>query len=95
MTMRSTLIGLGLALTAGSAFALPPLPPPPPLPPSPSAVAHRVQSDVDHLVDRVDGRDDRVAHHDRGHHYARGHRHHHHRTCLRHDRHGACRRWSR
>ncbi|HZV22338.1 MAG TPA: hypothetical protein VFF93_01060 [Luteimonas sp.] len=94
MTIRTKLLGIGLALTAGSAFALPPLPPPPPLPPSPGAVAHRVQSDVDRAVDRVDGRSDRDAHHDRGHHYARGHRHHH-RKCVRRNHHGTCKRWSR
>lgn len=94
MTIRTKLLGIGLALTAGSAFALPPLPPPPPLPPSPGAVAHRVQSDVDRAIDRVDGRSDRDTHHDRGHHYARGHRHHH-RRCVRHNHRGICKRWSR
>jgi hypothetical protein len=91
MTIRSTLFGLGLLVAAGSAFAFPPLPPPPP---SPSAVAHRIQSDVDHVIGRDDGRSDRDGDHDRGHHYARGHRRHH-RSCVRHGRHGACTRWSR
>ena len=94
MTIRTKLLGIGLALTAGSAFALPPLPPPPPLPPGPGAVAHRVQSDVDRAIDRVDGRSDRDGRHDRGHHYARGHRQHH-RRCVRHGHRGVCKRWSR
>ena len=95
MRIRTTLLGLGLALAAGSAFALPPLPPLPPPPPSPSEVAHRIQSDVNHVVGHDDARMDRDDYHHRGHHYARGHRHHHHRHCMRHGHPGHCRRWSR
>ena len=98
--VRRTLLALGLALVAGSAFAFPPLPPPPP---SPSVVAHRIQSDVDHVIhpgdarrDREerheDRREEREERHDRGHHY--GWARHHHRVCM-HMRHGECRRWSR
>ena len=82
MKIRATLLGLGFALVAGSAFALPPPPPPPPLPPpppSPSVVAHRIGADLHHATHPREWR----------------HRGHLHRYCYRRNHAGRCVRWMR
>ena len=80
MTLRTTMLGLGLALVAGSAFALPPPPPLPPLPPPPPSPAEVIRD--------IRGDTHAMSHH-------RHYRHHHHRDCYRRNHGGHCVRWTR
>lgn len=72
MKIRTTLLGLGFALVAGSALALPPpppLPPLPPLPPSPAQVVRNIRAESHERADHRHYRHHRAC-------YRRNHRGH-------------------